>query len=65
MYSLMAWAASHLAFSTDSFEAHTIARQYRLLSMQGLQEQIPTFNEKNADAVLSASLLLSWQAADP
>jgi hypothetical protein len=65
MHSLMAWAASHLAFSTNSLDARNIACQYRVLSMQGLQGAIATFGEKNSDAVLCASLLLSWQAADP
>jgi hypothetical protein len=33
--------------------------------MQGLQRELELFNEKNMDAVFSASLLLGWQAADP
>jgi hypothetical protein len=33
--------------------------------MQGLQGALKMFNEKNMDAVFSASLLLGWQAADP
>lgn len=61
----MAWAASHMAFVTGSSETQIIARHYRMLSMQGLQGAITLFGEKNADAVLAASLLLSWQAADP
>jgi len=65
MYSLMAWASSHIAFATNSSDAQVISRQYRLLSMQGLQHELKMFNEKNMDAVFSASLLLGWQAADP
>jgi hypothetical protein len=65
MHGLMAWAASHMAFTTSSLEAHTVARKFRLLAMQGLGKAIAEFNEKNSDAVLSASLLLSWQAANP
>lgn len=61
----MAWAASHLAFTRNSTEALYISNQYRLLSMQGLQRALGVFSEKNMDAVFSASLLLSWQAANP
>jgi hypothetical protein len=65
MHSLMAWASSHLAFATSSSDALIISRQYRLLSMQGLQKALQVFNEQNMDAVFSASLLLGWQATDP
>jgi hypothetical protein len=65
MHSLMGWAANHIAFTTNSADALVVSRQYRLLSMQGLQRALSTFSEKNMDAVFSASLILSWQAADP
>ncbi|KAI9731123.1 MAG: hypothetical protein M1818_007981 [Claussenomyces sp. TS43310] len=65
MHSLMAWASSHFAFCTKSVAAENVARHYRIFAMQGLQGAISSFDEKNMDAVLSASLLLSWQAANP
>jgi hypothetical protein len=64
-HGLMAWAASHIGFTTKSQEAHNVAAHFRYLAIAGLNRAIVRFNEKNSDAVLAASLLLSWQAPDP
>lgn len=41
-----------------------LAYQHRGLALKGLQEAIGRFSKQNSDAVLAASILLSWQATD-
>lgn len=41
-----------------------LAYQHRGLALKGLQEAIGRFSKGNSDAVLAASILLSWQATD-
>ncbi|KAL3472717.1 hypothetical protein BJX99DRAFT_262034 [Aspergillus californicus] len=65
MDSLLAWAAMHIAWTTGSESAVSVGQKCRLLSMQGLQRAVGTFSKDTADAVLAASILMVWQAADP
>jgi len=41
-----------------------LAYQHRGSALKGLQEAIGAFSKENSDAVLAASILLSWQATD-
>ncbi|KAI9831018.1 MAG: hypothetical protein M1819_005256 [Sarea resinae] len=64
MHSVLALSATHLAWLTDSPETSNIAYQHRGMAMKGLHEAIGGFSRENSDAVLAASILLSWQATD-
>jgi len=41
-----------------------MAYEHRGIALKGLQEAIGAFSPQNSDAVLAASLLLSWQATE-
>ena len=41
-----------------------VSYHHRGLALQGLQQAIGSFSRQNSDAVLAASILLSWQAND-
>lgn len=61
---LLALSASHLAWLTECPLTANLACEHRGRAMQGLQQAIGAFSRENSDAVLAASLLLSWQATD-
>ncbi len=62
MHSLLALSASHLAWLTGCPLTSNMAFEHRGLALKGLHEAIGSFLRENSDAVLAASLLLSWQA---
>ena len=64
MSSILALSATHLAWMTDSDETWNLAYFHRGVALKGMQEAIGDFSESNCDAVLAASILLSWQASD-
>ncbi|KZF23639.1 hypothetical protein L228DRAFT_267618 [Xylona heveae TC161] len=64
MHSILAFSATHLAWITESPETNNIAYQHRGIALKGLHEAIGRFSKENSDAVLAASILLSWQAVD-
>lgn len=64
MHALLALSASHIAWLTDCPLVNQMAIEHRGVAMQGLQESIGAFSRENSDAVLAASLLLSWQATE-
>ncbi|KAH8699070.1 hypothetical protein BGW36DRAFT_154833 [Talaromyces proteolyticus] len=64
MNSVLAFSALHLAYLTGSKETKNLSYHYRGIAFKGLQNAIGTFSKKNCDAILAASLLLSWQATD-
>jgi hypothetical protein len=41
-----------------------MAYEHRGIALKGLHEAIGSFSRENSDAVLAASLLLSWQATE-
>jgi len=41
-----------------------MAYEHRGIAMKGLHEAIGGFSAQNSDAVLAASMLLSWQATE-
>ncbi|KAI9834010.1 MAG: hypothetical protein M1826_005915 [Phylliscum demangeonii] len=64
MHALLALSATHLAWLTDSQATYNIAYHHREAALRGLQDGIGNFRRDNSDAVLAASILLSWQSSD-
>lgn len=64
MHSLLAWADLHIAWTTSIESAIIAAHECRSLAIKGLQAAVGKFGKENSDAVLAASMLLAWQAAD-
>lgn len=64
LHALLAFSAMHIAFLTDCPLVGNMAYVHRGNALKGLQEAIGTFNRENSDAILAASLVLSWQATD-
>ncbi|KAH8589986.1 hypothetical protein B0O99DRAFT_522306 [Bisporella sp. PMI_857] len=64
MDALLALSATHLAWLTSCPLAANIASAKTGAALQGLHEAIGEFSRLNSDAVLAASLLLSWQATE-
>lgn len=64
LHSLLAFSAMHLAYLTGCPAVGNMAYEHRGAALKGLQEAIGTFSRETSDAVLAASLVLSWQATD-
>jgi hypothetical protein len=64
MHALLALSATHLAWLTDCPLTANMAYEHRGIALKGLHEAIGGFSRENSDAVLAASLLLSWQATE-
>lgn len=64
MHALLAFSAEHIAFLTSCPLVGNLAYEHRGIALKGLQEAIGAFSPENSDAVLAASLVLSWQATD-
>ncbi|GAP91713.2 putative c6 transcription factor protein [Rosellinia necatrix] len=64
MHALLAFSAEHIAFLTSCPLVGNMAYEHRGIALKGLQEAIGVFSPENSDAVLAASLVLSWQATD-
>ncbi|RDW83349.1 putative UPC2 Regulatory protein involved in control of sterol uptake [Coleophoma crateriformis] len=64
MHALLALSATHLAWLTDCPLTANMAFEHRGIAFKGLHEAIGSFSRQNSDAVLAASLLLSWQATE-
>ncbi|KAI0598193.1 hypothetical protein F4775DRAFT_201253 [Biscogniauxia sp. FL1348] len=64
MHSLLAFSAEHIAFLTNCPHVGSMAYEHRGIAFKGLQEAIGSFSPENSDAILAASLVLSWQATD-
>ncbi|XXH00198.1 hypothetical protein Hte_006540 [Hypoxylon texense] len=64
MHALLAFSAEHIAFLTNCPHVGSMAYEHRGIAFKGLQEAIGSFSRENSDAVLAASLVLSWQATD-
>ncbi|KAF6238515.1 hypothetical protein HO173_003483 [Letharia columbiana] len=61
MSSILALSATHIAWMTNSVETKNLAYFHRGVALKGLQGAIGNFSRDNSDAVLAASILLSWQ----
>ncbi|KAK0635714.1 hypothetical protein B0T17DRAFT_483321 [Bombardia bombarda] len=64
MHALLAFSAMHIAYLTDCPLVGNMAYEHRGIALKGLQEAIDTFSKDTSDAILAASLVLSWQATD-
>ncbi|ERF70927.1 hypothetical protein EPUS_02450 [Endocarpon pusillum Z07020] len=61
---VLALSASHLAWQTKNTETEHLAYQHRGVALKGLHEAIGAFARDNSEAILAASMLLSWQAIE-
>jgi hypothetical protein len=64
MHALLAFSAMHIAWLTDCPLVGNMSYEHRGVALKGLQEAIGSFSRETSDAVLAASLVLSWQATD-
>lgn len=64
LHALLALSATHLAWLTKCSKTANLAYEHRGTSITGLHEAIGSFSRQNSDAVLAASLILSWQESD-
>jgi hypothetical protein len=64
MSAVLALSASHLAWETNDSETEHLAYHHRGVALKGLHEAIGSFSRDNSEAILAASMLLSWQATE-
>lgn len=64
MDALLAFSAEHISNITGCPMVGKMAVEHRGHALNGLSQAIANFTEENSDAVLAASLTLSWQATD-
>ncbi|OAL40579.1 hypothetical protein AYO20_00315 [Fonsecaea nubica] len=64
MSALLALSASHLAWQTKNTDTVNLAYHHRGVAIKGLHQAIGAFSRENSEAILAASILLSWQATD-
>jgi len=64
MSAVLALSASHLAWKTKSPDTENLACYHRGVALKGLHEAIGAFSRENSEAILAASMLLSWQATE-
>lgn len=64
MSALLALSSSHLAWQTRNTDTENLAYHHRGVALKGLHEAIGAFSKDNSDAILAASMLLSWQAIE-
>ena len=64
MSAMLALSASHLAWQTKNPDTDNLAYHHRGVALKGLHEAIGDFSRENSDAILAASMLLSWQATE-
>jgi hypothetical protein len=64
MSSILGLSAFHLSFLTGDQETKQLAYRHKVTALQGLQNALGSFSKDNCDAILAASVLLSWQATE-
>lgn len=64
MSAILALSAWHLAWLTENTETDHLAYHHRGVAFKGLHEAISAFSQRNSDAILAASMILSWQATE-
>ncbi|KAF7559851.1 hypothetical protein G7046_g4313 [Stylonectria norvegica] len=64
MHSVLAFSAMHIASITNCPLVGSMAFEHRGIALAGLHEAIDSFSQQTSDAILAASLVLSWQATD-
>ena len=63
MNAVLAFSATHLGVQ-NSAEFSNLAYHHRGIALNGLHNAIGNFSQENSDAILAASILLSWQASE-
>lgn len=64
MSALLALSASHLAWQTKNPDTENLFYHHYGVATKGLHEAMGVFSEGNSEAVLAATLLLSWQTTE-
>lgn len=64
MHAILAWSASHLSRLSGDTDILEQNYHYRIRAINGLQKAIDSFSSSNADAIVAASTIMSWQAGD-
>lgn len=64
MDALLAFSAEHISSITNCPMVGKMAFEHRGHALTGLSKAINAFSQANSDAVLGATLVLSWQATD-
>ena len=64
MHALLAFSAAHITFLTNCPLVGNMEFEHRGIALKGLQEAIGTFSKETSDAILAASLVLSWHSTD-
>ncbi|KAJ5259443.1 hypothetical protein N7478_012424 [Penicillium angulare] len=64
MSAILSLSAFHLTYLTGNQDTKQLAYQHRVTALHGLQTSIGLFSKENCDAILAASVLLSWQATE-
>ena len=64
MDALLAFSAMHLAHLTDCALVGILGMKYSGSALTGLREATGSLTVHNADAIIAASLVLSWQSTD-
>ncbi|KAJ5312144.1 hypothetical protein PENANT_c011G00779 [Penicillium antarcticum] len=64
MSAILGLSAFHLSFMTGDQETKQLAYRHKVTALQGLQNALGSFSKDNCDAILAASVLLSWQATE-
>jgi hypothetical protein len=64
LHALLAFSAMHITFWNECPMVGNMVYEYRGIALKGLHEAIGCFSRETSDAVLAASLVLSWQATD-
>lgn len=64
MHSILALSAGHLAWITRNSDTKHLAYHHRSVAVKGLHKAMAAFSKDNCDAILAASILMSWQATE-
>lgn len=64
VHALMALHMSQIAFEQSNSEAKELAYHYRGVALTGLFKECGAVTAQNVDALMFASVFLSWQAVD-
>ncbi|KAI9896988.1 hypothetical protein N3K66_008010 [Trichothecium roseum] len=64
MHALLSFSAMHIAFITECPKVARMSYDLRGHAYEGLKGDVSNFSRENSDAVLAASLVLSWEAHD-
>jgi hypothetical protein len=64
MSAILGLSAFHLGSLTRNSDTKQLAFRHKATALQGLQTALGSFSKANCDAILAASVLLSWQATE-